>query len=128
MAKQANSGMNKAVWVEPPPVYDVKALTPVMNKTKWDELRLAMYDIEPTPGWSTLSDNGYQSTVDGEWYYHFRIGLYVDIIHVDILVDTLDQRNKVRQALKTIHVPGEETDTGFRVFGYIESGQTVTYI
>lgn len=103
-------------------------LNPVMNDTKWDELRLAMYALDPTPAWSTLSTNGYRFGPDYEWFHHFRIGGYKNIVHVDIHVETSDQRDLVRSALKRIHVPGEEAADRFRVFGYLENGQVADYI
>ena len=51
-------------------------LNPAMNNTKWDELRLEMYALTPPPSWSTLSTNGYRSSPDREWFYHFREGGY----------------------------------------------------
>src|ERR1700748_2777338 len=99
-----------------------------MNDTKWDEIRLAMYALKPAPAWTTLATNGYRSSPDREWYYHFREGGYRCIRHLDIVVDTLVQRELVRSALKRIHVPGEETAEGFRVFGYHEDGQATMFI
>lgn len=32
-------------------------VNPAMNNTRWDELRLEMYALMPTPSW---------------WFYHFR--------------------------------------------------------
>jgi len=46
----------------------------VMNNTKWDELRLAMYHMELSPKWITLSLNGHESNPDREWFYHFKDG------------------------------------------------------
>ena len=103
-------------------------LNPVMNDTKWDELGLAMYALDPTPAWSTLSTNGYRYGPDYEWLHHFRIGGYKDIVHVDIHVETSDQRDLVRSALKKIHVPGEETADRFRVFGYLENAHVADYV
>ena len=103
-------------------------LNPVMNNTKWEKLRLQMYALSPTPAWSTLSTGGYRSHPDREWFYHFREGGYEDILHVDILVETSAQREAVRSALRAVHVPGEETPSGFRVFGYLFDGQGADYI
>jgi hypothetical protein len=101
---------------------------PVMNNTKWDELRLAMCALDPTPAWSTLSTNGYQSSRDTEWFYHFRDGGYGDIAHVDIFATDEAMRQRVGDALRSIHVPGEETADGYRVFGYAPDGQFVDYL
>jgi hypothetical protein len=103
-------------------------LNPVMNNTKWNELRLEMYALTPPPAWSTLSTNGYRSPPDHEWYYHFRDGGYDSILHVDILVKGAAQREMVRSALRKVHVPGEETPEGFRVFGYLQDGQAADYV
>ncbi|MBU1070709.1 hypothetical protein KJ975_14195, partial [Myxococcota bacterium] len=52
-------------------------LIPVMNNTKWDELRLGMYELEPEPEWRTKCwENGYITPWDFGWYYHFREGGY----------------------------------------------------
>lgn len=80
------------------------------------------------PSWSTLSKNGYRSKPDREWFYHFREGGYETILHLDIQVDTPAQRELVRSALKKVHVPGEETPNGFRVFGYLQGGQAADFI
>lgn len=103
-------------------------LNPAMNNTKWDELRLEMYGVTPRPSWSTLSIGGYRSSPDREWYYHFSEGGYEDILHLDIQVDTSAQRELVRAALRKVHVPGEETPEGFRVFGYLQDGQSADFI
>ncbi|WP_425229167.1 DUF6678 family protein [Sphingomonas sp.] len=103
-------------------------LNPVMNNTKRDELRLAMYAITPPPSWSTHSTNGYRSSPDREWFYHFRDGGYELILYVDINVDSLIHRELVRSALKKVHVPGEELADGFRVFGYLEDGRAGAFL
>lgn len=103
-------------------------LNPVMNNTKWDELRLEMHALTPNPAWSTLSTTGYKCGPDREWFYHFREAGYEDIVHVDIHVETRSQRERVRLALKKVHVAGQETPEGFRVFGYRQDGQGADYI
>jgi hypothetical protein len=103
-------------------------LHPAMNNTKWNELRMEMYAIIPPPSWSTLDMNGYRSKPDRGWFYHFSQGGYETILHVDIQVDTPAQRELVRSALKRVHVPGEETLGGFRVFGYLQDGQAADFI
>ena len=103
-------------------------MLPVMNNTKWDELRLAMYGLEPSPKFVTLATNGCRGKPDREWFYHFREGGYEDNEAVDILVDSLEQREEVRAALRKIHVPGEEIANGFRVLGYLREGDAADYI
>ena len=61
----------------------------VMNNTKWEELRLAMYGIEPAPRCRCMTTSGYCSDADAEWFYHFRAGGYDDIRYVDIFVERL---------------------------------------
>lgn len=102
----------------------------LMNDTKWDELRLAMYGLDAfMPLWRTLDiENGYLSQWDGEWFYHFRSGGYKSIQWVEIAVDTAQQRAAVLAELVRIHVPGARTESGYRVFGYAEAGAAVGYI
>ncbi|MEK7453741.1 MAG: DUF6678 family protein [Pseudomonadota bacterium] len=104
------------------------SLTRVMNDTKWNEIRLAMYGLSPSPAWRAFDLSGYQSAIDREWYYHFQAGGYTSMQYVDILVDDAAQRSHVLQALRTVHVPSEETAEGFRVFGYLQGGQTADYL
>ncbi|MFT3989017.1 DUF6678 family protein [Aestuariivirga sp.] len=104
------------------------AIHAVMNNTKWNELRLAMYNIEPAPRWSTLATNGFQSSPDREWFYHFRNGRYEGIVHVDIFADNPQHGDMILAALRKIHVPGEKTPDGFRVYGYRRDGQTIGYV
>jgi hypothetical protein len=47
---------------------------------------------------------------------------------VDILVDNAAERELVRSALRRVHVPGDETPEGFRVFGYLQDGQAADFI
>ncbi|KTT07367.1 hypothetical protein NS2R_22370 [Pseudomonas oryzihabitans] len=99
-----------------------------MNNTKWDEIRLAMHALDPRPAWSTTSTRGYRSSPDREWFYRFQEGGYSDILHLDILVDSPEQRDRVRAALQRIGVPGEELSGGFRVFGYLNPHQHGAYL
>jgi hypothetical protein len=111
-------------------MYRKAGYAPVMNDTKWDELRLAMYELSSlSPKWRTRNlENSYICDWDGEWYYHFRNGGYETIEWVDIRVDNPEQRDAVRRELARVHVPGEETAHGFRVYGHVLEGQTIDYI
>ena len=97
-----------------------------MNDTKWDEVRLAMYELgELSPRWRTLDvEKGYLCPWDGEWFHHFY-GAYQFIQWVELKVESEVQRHAVRAALAQIHVLGEETETGFKVYGYVADGQAV---
>lgn len=106
----------------------IAVLHPVMNNTKWNEIRLAMHALDPRPAWSTTSTSGYQSSVDREWFYRFQEGGYSDILRLDILVDSQEQRDQVRAALQRIGVPGEELSRGFCVFGYLNPHQHGAYL
>jgi hypothetical protein len=103
-------------------------LNPLMNNTKWDELRLAMYSLEPPPQWSTHSLTGYTSPTQREWYCHFRDGGYDDIVYVDIMADTAVHMEGIAMALREIHVPADKIEGGFRVYGYSIPGQFVSYL
>ena len=101
----------------------------LMNDTKWDEIRLAMYNIDPPPKWRTLDgENQHLSEWDAEWFYHFRDGAYSTIEWLEIQCADDDQHRSVKEALARIHVPGTLTDAGFKVFGYGESGAFYDYI
>jgi hypothetical protein len=102
----------------------------LMNSTKWDEVRLAMYGLEDlSPQWRTRDvKTGYVSDWDGEWFYHFRVGGYDTIEWVEIATVTEEQRMAVGDALRKIHVPGAETSSGFRIYGYAKPGQFVDYL
>lgn len=103
---------------------------PLMNDTKWDELRSAMYELdELAPRWRTQDvKNGHFSAWDREWFYHFHNGGYKFIEWVEIAVDTVEQRAAVLAALVRIRVPGESTESGYRVFGHMKTGDVVDYI
>ena len=103
---------------------------PLMNDTKWDELRQAMYGLkELTPRWRTRDvKTGHLSEWDREWFYHFRNSGYKFIEWVEIAVDTGEQKAAVLAELVRIHVPGEQAESGYRVFGYVKTGEAVDYI
>lgn len=102
----------------------------VMNTTKWQELRIAMHELTSNrPKWRTKCvTNGYISEWDGEWYYHFSEGGFKEIEWVEIKVENEEQKRMVLKELKSIHLPGHEVDVGYKVYGYVQSGQLVDYI
>ncbi|QGY32443.1 DUF6678 family protein [Pantoea cypripedii] len=99
-----------------------------MNNTKWNEIRLAMVGMASPPLWKTTSLNGYKSAVDGEWFYHFSEGGYSDIQYLDVLTHSDEQHTVVGAILRAIHLPGIETSTGYRIFGYADSACNVVYL
>ena len=105
-------------------------LYPVMNDTKWNELRLAMYGLGlQSPKWRTKTiPSGYISDWDGEWFYHFSVGGYSDIEWVEILLTSSEQDSAVVGLLKSINVPGEKTEHGYKIFGYVLPRQSVEYV
>jgi hypothetical protein len=107
-----------------------ESMHPLMNDTKWDELRRAMYGLDKlAPRWRTSDvESGYVSEWDRDWFYHFRDGGYKCIRWVEIAVDTDEQRDTILRELVRIHVPGERTESGYRIVGYAEIGQAVAYI
>ena len=109
---------------------NTRDLFPVMNNTKWEELRLEMYSLgDLHPKWRTKDvENGFISEWDGEWFYHFRNGGYKTIEWVEIRVTSAEQDYAVFGALKSLHLPCERTEFGYRVFGYVEAGRGVGYI
>lgn len=105
-------------------------LSPVMNNTKWEELRLAMYQLGSlTPRWRTRCvENGYITSWDGEWFYHFREGGYEIAEWVEIEITSPEQDRAVYDALSKIHVPGEKIANGYRIYGYVGPGVFVEYL
>ena len=103
---------------------------PVMNDTKWEELRLAMSELAEQHPQFRIQDLGRREPWpwDGEWCDHFRLRPYREIEWVDLRVRSETQRVLVRERLQQIHVPGIETETGFRVFGWIAPGVAVHFI
>lgn len=104
-------------------------MLPILNNTKWDELRLAMYGLEMPPLWRTKDvASGYICPWDGEWFYRFRADGYETIEWVEIQIRSDEQRLAVEAILKAIHLPGERTDLGFKVYGYQKPGDALSYI
>jgi hypothetical protein len=98
-----------------------------MNTTKWNEVRLGMYELKPhPPRWRTKDvQNGYVSQWDGEWFHHFRG--YETIEWADIRPNRAEDTEAVLNVLHRVHVAGEKIGDFFRVYGYIESGKTIAY-
>lgn len=99
-----------------------------MNNTKWNEIRMAMVSIESSPLWKITFLNGYESAVDGEWFYHFCEGGYLDIKYLDIMTNSVEQHTMVGTILLAIHLPGVEVSTGYRIWGYADSVSYVDYL
>src|SRR5260370_19465878 len=102
---------------------------PVLNDTKWDELRLAMYRLGGlSPRWRTKDLYGYLCPWDAEWFYHFRGGGYASIEWVEIEITSPEQEAAVLASLRPIHVPGRRTEDGFRVYGYVSGAEAVEFL
>lgn len=104
--------------------------SPLLNNTKWDELRLAMYGLgELSPRWRTRDiENGYVSEWDAEWFYHFPAGGYETIGWVEIEVTSDEQRRRVLAELRRIHLPGRELKHGYLIHGYAPIGDAIDYL
>ncbi len=105
-------------------------MTGVMNNTKWEELRLGMYNLNDlSPQWRTRDlESGYVSQWDREWYYHFRTSGYKTIEWVEIKVDTEEQEKAVFEVIKKINLPGERINIGYRIYGYAPKDKQINYI
>ena len=81
-----------------------------MNDTRWDELRTAMYALDRlSPQWRTKDiDSGHVCPWDGDWFYHLKKGGYQSIEWIEIKITSLEQDLAVLDALKKIHVPGQQ--------------------
>ena len=104
-------------------------MNPVMNDTKWEELRRAMHGLgELSPAWRTKDVSGYVSPWDGDWYFHFREGSYDSIEWIEIRVISPGQERAVLASLREIHVPGERAEGVFRVYGYAPADTPLNYL
>ncbi len=72
--------------------------------------------------------NGYVSSWDGEWFYHFSVGGYKDIEWVEIQAENEEHKKVILSELRKIHVPGEHTAHGFKVYGYVQAGSPIEYL
>ena len=100
-----------------------------MNDTKWKEIQEAMYRLQKSPQWrARYVSNGYISSWDGEWFYHFSDGRFNNIEWVEIEAKNDEQSETVLSLLKSIHVPGIKTENGFKVFGHVPEGYSVDYL
>lgn len=94
-----------------------------MNKTKWEEIRLSMYNLainmKTVIKWRTKDiKNGYISIWDNEWYYHFKSGGYETIEWLEILTPNTILKEAVLNELKNIHVPGKIQNDSIMIYGY----------
>jgi len=95
-------------------------LHPVLNNTKWEELRLAMLDLDLVVPWRCkVLGRSFISGWDGEWHSHFRDGPYDDIEWTELKVAPAD-RHRVLAALAVHAIPYEVSAEGVTVFGYID--------
>ena len=99
---------------------------PVMNDTKWNEVRLAMHELESIVRWRTRDrHSGFVSGWDADWYYHFRVGGYDTIEWVEIRPDNPSHRPEILEVLRRIGVPGRVDEVSITVYGYVPHGQSV---
>jgi len=104
-------------------------LIALMNNTKWEELRSAMFGLgDLRPHWRSKDVSGHVSSWDGEWFYHFREGGYGSIEWVEIRVLSADQDAAVLTRLRSIHLPGHRIEQGFRIYGYASDGVAIDYV
>lgn len=104
-------------------------MVPVMNDTKWREVRLAMHRLERVVRWRTRDrHSGYVSHWDTDWYYHFQVGGYDWIEWVEIRPCESEQLATIVAALKEVGVPGVVADETVTVFGYVDAGQLVHWL
>jgi hypothetical protein len=106
------------------------SLAPLLNDTKWDELRLAMYALGQQAPDFRVREIGADlpGPWDGEWYYHFRQGGYRSIEQVELRLRDSAHRGAITAAIERIGLPGTCTDAGFVVYGYAAPGTPVEYI
>ncbi|MFZ3172455.1 MAG: DUF6678 family protein [Carboxydocellales bacterium] len=100
----------------------------VMNKTKWEEIRMAMYNFPQTIRWRTKDiNNDHISDWDAEWFYHFQLGGYETIEWLEIEVNNELVKSEILNILRKIHVPGKVEDISIFIFGY-QTSSDINYI
>ena len=106
------------------------SLAPILNDTKWEELRLAMYALgSESPRFRAKDIKTSQpGPWDGEWFYHFRDGGYRSLEWVELQLRDQSQRDAVARILASINLPGMHTDAGFIVYGHVVPGAPIEYI
>jgi hypothetical protein len=73
-------------------------------------------------------ETGHLSGWDGEWFHHFRESDYDTIEWLEIQPTSPQQEAAVAVMLKQIHVLGERTLDGFKVYGYLPPGTSANYL
>jgi hypothetical protein len=99
-----------------------------MNNTKWEELRLAMYGISSLHqaiNACALAATTRMQRPNGLSLPKWRIRRRSICRHIrgKPTSSRADQKRP-----EDIHLPGEETNDGFRVYGYALPGQTLDYL
>lgn len=104
-------------------------MTPVMNNTKWEELRRRMHELgELSPKFRVRNlRSGNVSEWDGEWFHHFY-GRHEEDEWVEIAVSSPAQREAVLEVLRSVRVPGVTSPAGFKVLGYVPLGAYVEHL
>ncbi len=104
-------------------------LAPLMNNTKWEELRLAMHSLgDRAPRWRTKDvKSGHISSWDGDWFYHFKSLGFEFIEWAELKSESPEQSVAVLAILKQIHLPVRKSDAGFMVFGHIQLGESIDF-
>lgn len=99
---------------------DASHLHPVMNNTKWEELRHAIHMLDVVVPWRCkMLGKRYISDWDGEWLYHFRLGGYDSIEWAELSIPQ-DAAEAVTTALARHSILYEPSEFGLKVFGYID--------
>ncbi|KIV73480.1 hypothetical protein SZ39_2005 [Bacillus mycoides] len=100
----------------------------LMNNTKWNEIRLAMYNYPLPIQWRTKDiKNSYICDWDSEWYYHFSIDNYKTIEWLEIKTENEEIKKDIIDLLKKIHVPGEILSNSVKIYGY-KKNNSINYI
>jgi hypothetical protein len=104
-------------------------MIPVMNNTKWGELRIGMLGLgELSPRFRVRNlRSGDVSSWDREWFYHFS-GRHEEDEWVELEVASSAQHDTVLRLLRSLHVPGIKTEHGFKIYGYVAVGTQIDYL
>lgn len=99
---------------------------PVCNDTKWLELRACILSSE-TRHWpefrSKCLSNGYISSWDDEWHYHFINGGFKDVEWFELRLSPLANQEMISGILE-IGLVVERQESAIRAYGYVPVGSS----
>jgi hypothetical protein len=100
-----------------------------MNIPKWEELRLAMLSFERQPPWRTRdAEKGMNHPGTPNGSITSASAAFTPQSGLRLPHRVPSTFRKLKEALARLHVPGERTEDGFKVYGFIPIGKALDYV